>query len=555
MAALGVTDDDPAPASNSSESSLRAAALARARAGYSRDKEEARRRRRGEAESLAAEFDDEGDGFDDDEGSKEDVAANINGQRGGAGRNVEHCSRLRALASRWQADLYGSVMPFWLKHSIDRVHGGYFTCLDHDGSVYDETKYAWLQGRQVYLLSRLYNEASCGDGDQDWCSEEVRADWLRAAANGVDFLDRARDPETGHLFFSTTRDGSARLHLQRKPYSGVFYVQGMLEFWRALQVHKRRGSPVAEIVPYEARASEFLRKAHQTFKDLDSWIRDPSLCGRPVIPAFARDKGETRLADVMCMASLSLDFLKAGSDAIDESSGGGGKEYYLGLIQEAMKNCERHYDVRRGSPGIFLEQCSSDGLSSDSPAGRLFSPGHSIEVAWFLFMMCDAVGGSARHEKLALDVLEGSLSNGWDDGAGGGLFYMMDVEGKPMLDATVTADGKLWWPHSEALIALTMAFTRTGEEKWLLLLEKVHEYTYRTFVDRRAKQGENAAAVHMEKAGGWYGYCNRDGSLARTCVGGNYKGCFHVPRALLICTQLASCYCSGAGSGAGSGGS
>lgn len=38
--------------------------------------------------------------------------------------------------------------------------------------------------------------------------------------------------------------------------------------------------------------------------------------------------------------------------------------------------------------------------------------------------------------------------------------------GKPLMDCTVTADGKLWWPHTEALYALVLAFTTTGSA-WL----------------------------------------------------------------------------------------
>lgn len=34
-------------------------------------------------------------------------------------------------------DLYGRVLPFWLTHSPDRVHGGFFNCLDEDGAKYD----------------------------------------------------------------------------------------------------------------------------------------------------------------------------------------------------------------------------------------------------------------------------------------------------------------------------------------------------------------------------------------------------------------------------------
>ena len=188
---------------------------------------------------------------------------------------------------------------------------------------------------------------------------------------------------------------------------------------------------------------------------------------------------------------------------------------------------------------VFLEHCATQGLSGATPAGRVFNPGHSIEVAWFLLRMCDALpGGSTRHEQLALRVLEGSLELGWDEAHGGGLLYMLDIERKPLLDATVTAEGKLWWPCTEALIALLMAFARTGDNKWMRWLQRVHTYTYRTFVERKDVQN---------MAGEWFGYCNRDGSLARSCKGGNYKGCFHVPRALLMCVQIADAALSAQG--------
>ena len=454
---------------------------------------------------------------------------------------------LRELQTTWQADLLGSVLPFWMKHSVDEEYGGYFTCLDNDGSVYDETKFAWLQGRQVYTLARMYNEVRPGGDAAALCAgavagavtAETRAGWLRAAATGARFLDCAKDDD-GLLFFSTSRDGAARLHLQRKPYAAVFYVLGLLEFWKALRTHAAEGGGVLRAgVDYDAEVDRaYLGKSMAMFDDLASWIADPSLCGRPALPEGFGDAGETRLADVMCMASLALDFLK---HLEEDSSGNDGNCFgfsvaekrgqYLGLIRTAMTNCERHFD-QRGGRNVFLENCSGVGLSSATPGGRLFNPGHSIEVAWFLLLMADAVGGSARHEALALAVLEGSLKAGWDDAThGGGLLYMVDVEGKPLLDATVMADGKLWWPHTEALIALTMAFTRTREHKWMVWLQRVHAYTYRTFVRRDDVQNI---------AGEWFGYAHRDGSLARSAKGGNYKGCFHVPRALLMCAQLAA---------------
>lgn len=48
---------------------------------------------------------------------------------------------LKELKQRYETTLFDSVMPFWLDHSLDKEHGGYFTCLDRDGAVYDTSKY------------------------------------------------------------------------------------------------------------------------------------------------------------------------------------------------------------------------------------------------------------------------------------------------------------------------------------------------------------------------------------------------------------------------------
>ena len=51
------------------------------------------------------------------------------------------------MAERYRKELYESVLPFWLEHSQDKEYGGYFTCLNRDGSVFDTDKFVWLQGR------------------------------------------------------------------------------------------------------------------------------------------------------------------------------------------------------------------------------------------------------------------------------------------------------------------------------------------------------------------------------------------------------------------------
>ena len=73
----------------------------------------------------------------------------------------------------------------------DEQVGGYFTCLDRDGTVLDESKYQWLQGRSVWSFSRLYNELNASD-PRSAVTEAMRDEWFEAAKMGADFLHKVR---------------------------------------------------------------------------------------------------------------------------------------------------------------------------------------------------------------------------------------------------------------------------------------------------------------------------------------------------------------------------
>ena len=49
-------------------------------------------------------------------------------------------SKLLSMRQHWNEDLFDRVIPFWEKNSLDTTHGGYFTCLDFDGSLYEDSK-------------------------------------------------------------------------------------------------------------------------------------------------------------------------------------------------------------------------------------------------------------------------------------------------------------------------------------------------------------------------------------------------------------------------------
>ena len=379
---------------------------------------------------------------------------------------------LEKYAQIYYRDLTESVVPFWLRHSLDRECGGYFTGLDRDGSIYDPRKYMWLQGRAVWMFCRLYNEF------------QRREEYLDAATLGIDFIRRYGKDSQGRCYFSLTRAGKSFFY-QRKPYSAVFFMMALLEY------HKATGDAV------------YLEKSIDLYRRIVQWTQDPTLLGRSLLEG---QELTSSLTDVMVQASMLVELLAVRDDP-----------EFRKLADEVIPNILRHIEP---TEGILIENVSLNGSDfGQLPEGRLFNPGHSIECAWFLLHLL-RIHPNPKYLRTTLDVLERSLVFGWDREFGG-IYYFMDYQSKPPLQ--LEAPMKLWWPHTEAIYALVLAYVTTGEDRWLDWLEKVHDYAFSRFVD--SEYGE------------WYGYLDRRGNLTHTCKGGAYKGFFHVPRFLLMSVQ------------------
>ena len=77
---------------------------------------------------------------------------------------------------------------------------------------------------------------------------------------------------------------------------------------------------------------------------------------------------------------------------------------------------------------------------------------------------------------------------------------MCDIKGQPLMDTTVTAENKLWWPMSEALYATILAYETTKEDIYLEWCSKIWTYIEAHFLD-------------SENGGDWWGYLRRDGTV------------------------------------------
>lgn len=379
---------------------------------------------------------------------------------------------LDAVKARYHQELYDSVIPFWMKHSLDREYGGYFNCLDRDGKLFDTKKYIWLQGRQVWMLSRMHN-LHHQPGEE--------SEYLEAAKLGADFL-RKYAREENRVYFCLTQDGLP-VKLQRKIFSECFYVMGLAEYARASGDDSAR------------------QEAQELFRYVVEYARNPALVGKP---DYGHMKPDSALAIPMILLNL-----------IDEVNGPEGDDY-----QDLKEWCvnKMHLHIRP-ELHLVLEHVGADGKLLDSPEGRVVNPGHALEAGWFLLDHATKVNNEAL-VKTCLNMIEWSFDFGWDEEQGG-LFYYLDREGYSPL--ALEWNMKLWWPHCEALIAYIKAYEATKERRFFDRFIHLSDYTFDHFSD--------------PEYGEWYGYLDRQGKVSQRFKGAPYKGCFHVPRALLYVEQ------------------
>lgn len=343
----------------------------------------------------------------------------------------------KILAEQYRNELLQKVIPFWEKHSRDEQFGGYFTCLDRQGNVFDTDKFIWLQGREVWMFATLYNKV------------EQRPRWLEMALHGAEFLQKYGHDGNLNWYFSLTREGKPLV----EPYNIFSDCFATMAFG---QLYNATGN------------NEYAEIAKKTFENILERSNNPKGKFSKAFPGTRPLKGFS-LPMILCNLSLEIEHL------LPEE-----------LVDETIKTCikevmEVFYDQQSG---LILENVNPDGSFSDSFEGRLLNPGHAIEAMWFIMDLSVRLKRPELTEK-AVEIMLRTLKHGWDDQFGG-IFYFLDIKGFP--PQQLEWDQKLWWVHIETLISLIKGYELTGNKECLEWFDKVHDYTWKHFADKEYEE-------------------------------------------------------------------
>lgn len=377
------------------------------------------------------------------------------------------------LLTLYRSELLDRTIPFWLKYGIDWKQGGICTCISDEGKVLGGDKYVWSQLRAIWTLSALYNKI------------EPRPEWLEVATHIYNFITRYGRNDKGEWYFCLDQTGKPLFDGATSIYCDGFAIYGFTEFARA------------------TGNSEALNLARATYANVQERLAKPgSYQTHPLpIPAGAKAHG------ISMIFSLALTEL---GDLLNDAA-----IFCAGLKHaNQVMNVYLHPEHKR-----LYEFVRLDDTLLEVPPGRVVNPGHAIESMWFMIHIFQRIGDQARIRQ-AIDAIRWHLELGWDDEYGG-IFLARDAEGSFWADKW---DTKIWWPHTEALYALLLAYS-LGREQWCLdWFQRVHAYAFAHFP--------------VPQYGEWIQNLDRQGRKLETTVALPVKDPFHLARSLIYCVQV-----------------
>ena len=375
---------------------------------------------------------------------------------------------------KYRSDLFEAVLPFWLDNGWDKAYGGINTCLDREGKLFSEEKSVWMQGRGAWTAARICRAFGVDGG-------------LSAMAqSALAFTkEKCTDPADGRLYFIVGQDGTP-VRKRRYVFSEYFYIMANAEYYGL------------------TREQHYLQEARKYHAMVTAIWKNPEDDPFKITPKFLPTAPAMRglCGDMMLM--LVTRTLRVNDPE--------NTEVYLAQERALFHGILQYQFVEE--LGTLLEAVGPQGqYLSHLSAGRVVNPGHCLECVWCLLQEARELGEMGALGRIE-QIYRGAYEYGWDKEYGG-LLYLVDTAG--FAPQAYEHDMKLWWVHTEAILAAIKLYRATGKQCYWDDFTRLTNYAFSHFRDGAF--------------GEWVGYLRRDGVPTQpVCKGNLFKGPFHVPR-------------------------
>jgi mannobiose 2-epimerase len=352
-------------------------------------------------------------------------------------------SQTAAWAARIRQELVGNILPFWMRHAVDRENGGFYGAIDENLHVETEaersavlnTRILWTFSAASRLIGREYQETA------DWAYDAITKKFL--------------DPKYGGLFWMLDYRGNP-VSTRKQTYAQAFGIYALAEYFRAT------GNAAS------------LDHARRLFHLIEERACDPVFKG--YLEARARDwrpLADVRLSekDLNSPKSMNthLHILEAYTNLLRVW-----RDPLLVARQSELLDLtmERILDPASGHLKLFFDE-KWNSLSDHA------SYGHDIEGSWLIVEAADVLGDAGlteRARKLAVTMAGAVYEQGLDKD--GSLFYEADAHGR-LIDPK-----KHWWAQAEAVVGFYNAYQISGDQRFLDASRRAWDYIEAKVVDK-----------------------------------------------------------------------
>jgi mannose/cellobiose epimerase-like protein (N-acyl-D-glucosamine 2-epimerase family) len=346
---------------------------------------------------------------------------------------------LQQLRDDYHDRLFNKYLPFWEKGGIDTQYGGFMCLLNEDGTVADDEKYSWYQGRGLWTYSFLYNNFG------------KDKHFLDVAAKARDFIVTHMYAGNGTWYERLNRDGSAKEGVSNNVYGWLFIAAGLGEFYRA--------------TGNEEDYKLFLETVWATLRTYDNPAYKGS-SNNGGLPAETDFTGMREQGHSMCLIWMLTQILSFKRNLKLE-------EVVTEHVDYIMKAFLHPYML------VTNEYLLHDMTRVPGSEDYMFT-GHSLETQWIVMMEAIRQGDRQLFD-MSKEMIKRYLTLSWDyvfEGFGDGHFYVFDG---PDRTRQKLYGVKSMWSHTEILLA-TMHILEFSGELWASeWYERARAYSLRSF--------------------------------------------------------------------------
>ena len=386
-----------------------------------------------------------------------------------------------SLHSLCQRQLFDEYLPFWERGGIDETHGGFMCYLYDDGSVENDRKDIWYQGRGIWVYSYLYNEL------------DKQAKWLEFAREARDFMVEHMHRGDGTWLTTVDRVGkpvsSIAIDRSNNVYGALFAAAGLIQYAKA------------------TGSEEDLELARLSINKSVQRYEEDDYLGATVSGVDAtglRAQGHSFMFVWVVPQLLEL---------LDDPK-------LEALVQGHLDALQNYY----WNPdfNISNEFLYHDYSRIPSQAGFMV-PGHSIEAQWMAMQEAARQGDNTRAHVFK-DRMRHLIEMSWDYVFGGTCDTAYYAEATDTHPAGPVFDVKTMWAQTEVALGCLMADEFNGEDWARDWFEHSWSFLQKTM---------------LTDTGVWRQAVDRQGNdKQREGISIYRRGNFHQPRCLMYMMQI-----------------